>query len=128
MLNGPKSFAEIATFLKASLVTDPSSVDNDEDIEEVCILYRYFYLLLDSSFSFIYNIKNRKATIGEVHVLKERLKLVRQKWLTIGLSFTPKVDLFLDCVIDQIHEIKGCTTLGEDRIEIAHQRRHQIAS
>ena len=36
MMNGPKVFAEIATFLKASLRTDSSCVDTDDEIEEVC--------------------------------------------------------------------------------------------
>ena len=35
MMNGPKVFAEIATFLKASLGTDPSCVATDDKIEEV---------------------------------------------------------------------------------------------
>ena len=74
MMNGPKVFAQIATFLKASLGTDPSCVTIDDKIEEVLTLYGLLYLLLDSSFSFIYNIKNQKATIGEVCDLKERFE------------------------------------------------------
>ena len=99
MMNGPKVFAQIATFLKASLGTDPSCVTTDDKIEEVLSLYGWFFFLLDSSFPFIYNIKNQKATIGEVRDLKVRVELVCQKWLTTGLSFTPKVHLFLDHVI-----------------------------
>ena len=74
----------------------------DDDIEEACSSYRELYLLLDSLFDFIYNIKNIKANIGKVRVLKKGLELVRHKWLTIGLSSTPKANLFLDHVRDQI--------------------------
>ena len=35
--------------------------------------------------------------------------------------------MFLDHVIDQIQEIKCYTTIVEDRIERAHQRRHKIS-
>ena len=83
-----------------------------------CISYWILCFLL-STISII-----EKSTIGEVRVLKERLELVRQKWLTIGISFTPKVNLFLDYVVDQIHEIKGYTTTVEDSIEREHQKRH----
>ena len=87
-------FAETETFLKASLGTDHSHIATGDNIEEVCSSYGEFYLLLDSLFSFIYNINNQKSTIGEVHVLKERLELVHQKWLTMGLSFKLKVYFF----------------------------------
>ena len=78
-------------------------------------------------FVFIYNIKKQKSTIGEVRVLKEILELVCHKWPTIGLSFTPKVHLFIDHVMDQIQEIKYNNTMGKDHIERAHQRRNWIA-
>ena len=97
IMNRPKVFAEIVTFMRASLGTDPSCVATDYDIEEVCSSYVEFYLLLDSLFSFIYNINNQKSTIGEVHVLKERLELVHQKWLTMGLSFNLKVYFSRSC-------------------------------
>ena len=63
-----------------------------------------------------------------MRVLKGGLELVRQKRLTIGLSFTPKVHLFLDRVIDQIQEIQGYNNTEEDRIERAHQIIYRIAS
>ena len=47
MMNGPKVFAKIATFMKASLVTDPYCVDTDDKIEEFCSSYGEFYLILD---------------------------------------------------------------------------------
>ena len=53
MMNGPKVLPEIATFLKASVGTDPSCVATDDSIEEVCSLYGEFYLLLGYLFSFI---------------------------------------------------------------------------
>ena len=58
IMNGEKVFSEIATFMKASLGTDSSRVATDDNIEEVCSLYEELYLLLDSLFSFIYNINN----------------------------------------------------------------------
>ena len=85
MMKGPKVFTKITTYLKTSLGTDPFRVATEDDIEEVCILYGELYILLYYSFSFIYNIKNRIASIGEVCVLKKRLESVRLKWLTIGL-------------------------------------------
>ena len=36
--------------------------------------------------------------------------------------------MFLDRVIYQIQKIKGYTTMGENHIERAYQRRHQITS
>ena len=56
------------------------------------------------------------------------LELVHHKLLTIVLSFTPKLHFFLYHAIYQTQEIKGYTTMVKDRIERAHQRRHQIAS
>ena len=53
MMNGPKVFAQIATFLKASLGTEPSRVFTDEDIEKVRSSYGGFYLLLNSSFFYL---------------------------------------------------------------------------
>ena len=50
MMNGPKVFAEIATFLKAVFGTYPSRVSTDDESEEVCSSYGDLYLLLDSSF------------------------------------------------------------------------------
>ena len=70
MMNGPKVFAKIAKILKASLGTDPSCVATDDNIEEFCSSYGQLYLLLDTLFSFIYNIKNRKATIVKMCVLR----------------------------------------------------------
>ena len=124
MMNGTKFFDEIATFLKASLITDPSRVATDEEIEEVWSLYGELYRLFDYSFSFTCNIRHRKLPL----VLKERLEFVCQKWLATGLSFTTEVHSFLDHVIDHIQEIKCYTTMGEDHIERAHQRRHRIES
>ena len=92
----------------------------------MCSLYGELYILLDSPFSFIYNINNQKATIGEVLVLKDGVELVCHKWLTLGLSFTPKIHLFLDRVIFQIQEIKGYIIMGKEHIERAHQRRHRM--
>ena len=100
MMNAPKVFSEIETFLKLSLLTDPSHVATDDEIEEVCSPYGELYFLLHSLFYFIYNINNQESTIGEVRVLKGRLDLVFHKWLTIGLSFTPKVQLLLYHLID----------------------------
>ena len=122
-MNGPKVFAEIATFLKASLDTDPSDVATGDNIEEVYSSYGDLYLLLNYLFSFTYNINNQKYTIGEVRVLKEGLELFHQKWLIIGASLYPQCSIFsISCNI-----IEGYNTMVKDFIERAYQRRHRIS-
>ena len=70
MMNGPKVFAQIATFLKASLGTDPSCVATDDNIEEFCSSYGQLYLLLDTLFSFITSITQEKiAHLFKLYIL-----------------------------------------------------------
>ena len=52
IMNVPKVFAKIATFLKVSLGMDTSREATDDYIEEVCSLYVELYLLLDYLFYF----------------------------------------------------------------------------
>ena len=127
MEKGPEIFYDIAGFLKSSLGKyknrDAIETATDEEVDKICLSFGKVYLLLDSVFSFIYNIRNRPATQEETEELNDRLEILGKKWIEVGLSFTPKMHLLLDHLSSQIRNINGYGSMGEDRIERNHQER-----
>ena len=125
MMKGQEVFDDISSFLKSSMAQEVSRDDMaaDEEIENVCKNMGLTYSLLDACFSFVYRIKNRRATEEEKIQLKDRLQTLRFQWHKVGLSFTHKMHIWLAHLLEQIGMINGYALMGEDRIERNHQER-----
>ena len=120
MMKGQEVFDDISSFLKSSMAQEVSRDDMaaDEEIENVCKNMGLTYSLLDACFSFVYRIKNRRATEEEKIQLKDRLQTLRFQWHKVGLSFTHKMHIWLAHLLEQVGMINGYANREESSKKI----------
>lgn len=100
-------------------------IPSDDDIDERCNAYGETLQLLDPIFS-VLNTHRHEYNMEKVQLLKNNLELLRKKWNSLQLSFTPKVHTLLDHSPYLFETLKGFAHMSEERLERAHQSKARV--
>ena len=88
----------------------------EEEICEVCCCHGELLQLLDATFGLL-NTKCSEFQEKKAEELKERLEVLREKWLLLSLNVTPRMHTLLNHSPDMLMALKGFLHMSEERIE-----------